>query len=70
MAERGDLTVLHEPFSNLADYGETDAGGQTFDSPAPLLAWLRSQAHGTGVFVKAHDGSPARCGPRCPEVPS
>jgi hypothetical protein len=52
MAERGDLTVLHEPFSNLKDYGETDADGRTFGSPAPLLAWLRSQAHGRGVFVK------------------
>jgi hypothetical protein len=29
MAERGDLTVLHEPFCNLQDYGETDAGGRT-----------------------------------------
>ena len=27
MAERGDMTVLHEPFCNLRDYGETDAGG-------------------------------------------
>ena len=26
MAERGDMTVLHEPFCNLRDYGETDAG--------------------------------------------
>jgi RimJ/RimL family protein N-acetyltransferase len=45
MAERGDLTVLHEPFGNLKDYGETDAGGQTFGSPVPLLAWLRGRAH-------------------------
>jgi hypothetical protein len=36
MAERGDLTVLHEPFCNLKDYGETDAGGRTFDSAAYL----------------------------------
>jgi hypothetical protein len=35
MAERGDMTVLHEPFSNLRDYGETDAGARTFDSPRP-----------------------------------
>ncbi len=52
MAERGDLTVLHEPFSNLKDYGETDADGQTFGSPAPLLAWLRGQAHRRDVFLK------------------
>ncbi|HXT89070.1 MAG TPA: sulfotransferase family protein, partial [Trebonia sp.] len=45
-------TVLHEPFCNLQDYGETDAGGRTFDSPAPLLAWLRDQAHRRDVFLK------------------
>lgn len=28
MAERGDLTVLHEPFCNIQDHGETDASGQ------------------------------------------
>src|SRR5690348_1759329 len=39
MAERSDMTVLHEPFCNLRDYGETEAGAQTFDSPASLLAW-------------------------------
>ena len=52
MAERGDLTVLHEPFSNLKDYGETDAGGQTFGSPAPLLAWLHDRAGCGDVFLK------------------
>jgi hypothetical protein len=52
MAERGDLTVLHEPFSNLQDYGETDAGGRAFDSPAPLLAWLHDQSHRRDVFLK------------------
>lgn len=52
MAERGDLTVLHEPFCNLLDYGETDAGGRTFGSPAPLLAWLHDQAHRRDVFLK------------------
>lgn len=52
MAERGDLTVLHEPFCNLKDYAETDAGGQTFDSAAKLLAWLRGEAHDRDVFFK------------------
>ena len=52
MAERGDLTVLHEPFCNLKDYGETDAGGRTFDSAARLLAWLRDGAHHRDVFLK------------------
>lgn len=52
MVERGDLTVLHEPFSNLKDYGETDAGGRTFDSPATLLAWLRDQSRRRDLFLQ------------------
>jgi hypothetical protein len=54
MAERGDMTVLHEPFCNLRDYGETDAGARTFDSPLSLLAWLRDETHGMRVFLKDH----------------
>jgi hypothetical protein len=45
-------TVLHEPFPNLKDYGETDVEGRTFGSPASLLAWLRDETHGMNVFVK------------------
>ena len=52
MAERGDMTVLHEPFSNLRDHGETDAGGLTFRSPASLLDWLCEQTQDTSVFLK------------------
>jgi hypothetical protein len=52
MAERGDMTVLHEPFCNLKDYGETDVEGQTFDSPAKLLAWLCDETHDISVFLK------------------
>jgi hypothetical protein len=52
MAERGDLTVLHEPFCNLKDYGETDVDGRTFDSAAELLAWLRGEGHDRDVFFK------------------
>jgi hypothetical protein len=52
MAERGDLTVLHEPFGNLKNYGETAAGGRTFDSATPLLAWLCGGAHDRNVFLK------------------
>jgi len=51
MAERGGMTVLHEPFCNLRDYGETDAGGRTFDSALSLLAWLRDETHGMRVFL-------------------
>jgi hypothetical protein len=54
IVERGDMTVLHEPFCNLRDYGETDAGALTFDSPLSLLAWLRDETHGMNVFLKDH----------------
>jgi Sulfotransferase domain len=54
MAERGDMTVLHEPFCNLRDHGETDAGARTFDSPLSLLAWLRDGTHDIRVFLKDH----------------
>jgi hypothetical protein len=62
MAERGDMTVLHEPFCNLRDYGETDAGARTFDSPRSLLAWLRGETPGMSVFLKDHalTGEPFR----------
>jgi hypothetical protein len=54
MAERGDMTVLHEPFCNLRDYGETDAGARTFDSSLSLLAWLRDETQNMRVFLKDH----------------
>ena len=46
------MTVLHEPFCNLRDYGETEAGARTFDSPLSLLAWLRDETHNISVFLK------------------
>src|SRR6202021_1395333 len=52
MVERGDMTVLHEPFSNLRDYGETDVAARTFHSPLSLLAWLRDETHDMSVFLK------------------
>jgi hypothetical protein len=54
MIERGDMTVLHEPFCNLRDYGKTDAGTRTFDSPQSLLAWLRDETQNMSVFLKDH----------------
>ena len=62
MAERGDLTVLHEPFCNLRDHSETEAGTRTFDSPASLLAWLRDETQHVSVFLKDHalTGEPFR----------
>ena len=52
MDERGDMTVLHEPFHNLKKFGATDAVGRTFNSCASLLAWLRDETHGISVFLK------------------
>jgi hypothetical protein len=54
MAKRGDMTVLHEPFCNLRDYGQTEAGARTFDSVISLLAWLRDQTQNMSVFLKDH----------------
>ena len=48
------MTVLHEPFCTLRDFGETDAGGRTFDSALSLLAWLRDETHNVRVFLKDH----------------
>ena len=52
MAERGDMTVLHEPFYNLKKFGATDVGGRTFNSCASLLGWLHDETHGISVFLK------------------
>ena len=52
MLARGDLVALHEPFCNLICYGETDVDGRTFDSAVSLLAWLRDETYGDGVFLK------------------
>ncbi len=46
------MTVLHEPFGNLKNYGETDAEGRMFRSPVSLLTWLRDESRGRGVFFK------------------
>jgi hypothetical protein len=57
MLERGDMTVLHEPFCNLRDHGGTDVDGRRFDSSGSLLAWLRDETHGMNVFLKDHPPS-------------
>jgi len=48
------MTVLHEPFCKLRDFGETDAGARTFDSPRTLLDWLLDETHDIRVFLKDH----------------
>jgi len=52
MAERGDLVVVHEPFSSLLNFDETDVEGRPVDSAASLLAWLRDGTRDVGVFLK------------------
>jgi hypothetical protein len=62
MAERGDFTVVHEPFSYLAEFGYTDVAGTRVTSAADLLAALRDLASRRPVFAKETTGR------RYPEV--
>jgi hypothetical protein len=41
MRERGDFTVLHEPFSHLANYGSTIVDGKEIRSEPELLSAMR-----------------------------
>jgi len=60
MAERGDFTVVHEPFSYLGEFGHTEVGGRRVESAAELLAALRNFPG--AVFAKETTGH------RYPEV--
>src|ERR1700710_1372220 len=52
MIERGDFYAVHEPFSNLAEFGEASVGGTTLTGARAILDRLRELA-GTGpVFFK------------------
>jgi hypothetical protein len=62
MAERGDFTVVHEPFSYLAEFGYAEVGGFRVTSAPDLFAALRSLARTTPVFAKETTGR------RYPEV--
>ena len=62
MAQRGDFTVVHEPFSYLAEFGYADVGGARVASAAELLGALRSLAARRPVFAKETTGK------RYPEV--
>lgn len=62
MAERGDFTVVHEPFSYLAEFGCTDVAGERVTSAAGLIGALGSLARRGGVFAKETTGR------RYPEV--
>ncbi len=52
IAERGDFTTLHEPFSHLKDFGSAQVGGLVADDEAGLIAAIRSQADAGPVFFK------------------
>jgi hypothetical protein len=52
MLERGDLLALHEPLEGVTYFGDIEVEGRTFDSASSLLAWLRDETHGLGVFLK------------------
>lgn len=62
MAERGDFTVVHEPFSYLAEFGHTNVAGTRVTCPADLLAVLRDLGSRGHVFAKETTGR------RYPEV--
>jgi hypothetical protein len=52
MAERGDFQMLHEPFSNLAEFGTVKVGDHQVGSEAELLAAIRELAEAGPVFFK------------------
>jgi hypothetical protein len=52
MAERGDFQVLHEPFSNLAEFGRVRVGDRKVRSMAVLPGAIRALAATGPVFFK------------------
>jgi hypothetical protein len=52
MAERGDLTVVHEPFSRVGFHGGVDVGGRPCASEAEVLDALLDLAGSGPVFFK------------------
>lgn len=52
MAERNDRVVVHEPFSQVVDFGEVKVGGQLAHSEAGVLEVLRATAAESPVFFK------------------
>lgn len=62
MAERGDFTVVHEPFSYLAEFGYADVAGSRVTSAPDLVSALRLLASRGPVFAKETTGK------RYPEV--
>jgi hypothetical protein len=52
IAERGDFTTLHEPFSHLLDFGVAQVGPQPVRNEADLIAGIRLAASSGPVFFK------------------
>lgn len=52
MAARGDFAIVHEPFSHVADFGETEVAGRTVRSEAELIEALYAAAADRPVFFK------------------
>ena len=52
MAERGDRVVVHEPFSQVVDFGEVKVGDQVAHTERDVLTSLRAMAAERPVFFK------------------
>lgn len=52
MAERNDRVVVHEPFSQVVDFGEVKVAGRVAHSEQDVLAALRELAEREPVFFK------------------
>ena len=52
MAERGDLTVVHEPFSRVTFFGTADVGGTTCTTETEVVQTLLELAGSGPVFFK------------------
>ena len=56
MAERGDFMMVHEPFSYLAEFGQTEVAGERVTSTAGLISVLTSLGRDGRVFAKETTG--------------
>jgi hypothetical protein len=52
MSQRGDHTILHEPFSHVMNFGETSVDGRTVRSETELIEAIRERAEKGPVFFK------------------
>lgn len=52
MTERGDFASIHEPFSYLADFGETTINNEPIRTESNLLSAIRRLSASTPVFFK------------------